>query len=248
MLVSLIIPAHNEEARLAMTLDIYMGSLYTRYGIEAEIIVVANGCTDRTVQVATDLTQTYPTLRVIDIAAPIGKGGAILQGFRHAQGARIVFADADAATSPDTLLKLVDDLDNYDVVIGSRRLPTSAISQKQPIQRRIFSRLFSIAIWLLFKLPFQDTQCGAKAFRRQAAHRLAGVVSETRWAFDVDLLLCAYMLGLTVIERPVSWSDRDGSKLRVGSTMREVAVSLWRMKRRYTRMTPNLSTTHIREA
>jgi glycosyltransferase involved in cell wall biosynthesis len=230
--LSLVIPAHNEEHRLGTTLSLYAGALQATYGAAFEIIVVANGCSDRTAEVARSFEPLQGRIRVIDIAEPIGKGRAVVAGLRAAHGAHILFADADAATSPESLLALADGLDSADVVIGSRWLPDSVITKPQPLKRRAFSRLFNAAVVGLFGLPFADTQCGAKAFRRPAAKQLAAVVRESRWTFDVDLLLWARFLGLRVVEMPVTWADQPGSHLAVGATAREVAASLLHMKLR----------------
>ena len=232
--ISLIIPAHNEEGRLPGTLTAYEEAMRRRFGSNFEIIVVANGCVDGTVRVATEAAAVSPQVRVLEIKEPVGKGGAILEGFRRAGGVGVVFADADGATAPESLLELHDRLDHHDVVIGSRRLNSSIITQPQPLARRAFGLGFAKIVRFLFGLPFKDTQCGAKAFRRTAARRLARVISETRWTFDLDLLLSASKLGLDVYEHPVVWADRAGSQLRYGSTTREVLQALWTMKLRQT--------------
>ena len=227
MRVSLIIPAHNEAQRITPTLHEYAEHLRGRYGADFEIIVVANGCTDTTVDVALAAAAVIPQIQVVDIQQPIGKGGAIMEGFRYARGQRIAFADADGATAPATLLTLIEGLDYSDVVIGSRRLPESVVTTKQPWQRRALSGLFALVVSVLFGLRYRDTQCGAKAFRRAAALQLAQVVGERRWVFDIDLLLSAQALNLSVAECPVVWTDKAGSRLRLRATAYEVAGSLW---------------------
>lgn len=233
--LTVVIPAHNEEGRLTKTLRAYGAAITDRFGEACEIVVVANACTDRTVQVAEALRTELPMVRVVDIPGRIGKGGAILEGFRTARGDAVVFADADGATDATSLLNLLDGLDTHDVVIGSRRLRGSRIVRAQPLRRRIFSRAFNAAARGVFGLPFGDTQCGAKAFRSDAASRLSGLVIETRWSFDLDLLLCARRSGLSVGERPVVWADVEGSKLAAWRTAREVLSSFWRLWNRHGR-------------
>lgn len=230
--VSLVIPAHNEEHRLGETLKLYADALQAAFGNSYEILVVANGCQDRTAEIARLFRPAAGYIRVMDIPEPIGKGRAVIEGLAAARGERIAFADADAATAAESLLALLAGLDHADVVIGSRWLPESVITRPQPLKRRAFSRLFNASVHTLFGLPYRDTQCGAKAFRRSAAHKLAAVVTESRWTFDVDLLLWARSLGLRVIEQPVTWADQPGSKLAVGATATEVASSLLQMKAR----------------
>ena len=232
MQASLIIPAHNEEERLPGTLNIYEEAMQREFGSDFEIIVVANGCADNTVKVATEAAVTSLQIRVIDIEEPVGKGGAVLEGFRQANGDGVLFADADGATEPESLLELFNQLEHHDVAIGSRRLAGSTITRRQPMARRVFGLTFAKVVRLLFRMPFEDTQCGAKAFRRGAAQRLARVVSETRWTFDLDLLMAARRLGIEVHEHPVVWADRTGSQLRYAATTFEVLQALWLMKLR----------------
>ena len=230
--LSLIIPAHNEAPRLEPTLSVYSDALRARYGDSFEIIVVANSCSDDTAAIARGMLPAVPQIRVLDIPEAIGKGGAVLAGFRSARGARVLFADADAATLPQSLLDLADRLETSDIVIGSRRLSASTITRSQPFTRRLLGNAFALAVRTLFDMPYRDTQCGAKAFRWDAVQQLLPLVQETRWAFDVDILLSAQMLGLTVAERPVVWADQQGSSVRLRSTSGQVLAAFWRMKRR----------------
>ncbi|MHB8629447.1 MAG: glycosyltransferase [Aggregatilineales bacterium] len=242
--VSLIIPAYNESRRIVATLSWYAWAFAKRYE-SFEIVVVANGCRDNTAQIARDLSENYPQIQVVEIADKIGKGGAILRGFDVAKGAKILFADADGATAPESLIALVDQLRSYDLAIGSRRIRNSQILRRQPLKRRLMSRVFAVSVHLLFDLPYRDTQCGAKAFRHDAAKRLGQLVQEARWTFDIDLLLCARSLNFSVTECPVVWEDRAGSTLHIGSTAKEVLQSLWRLKRRYSnKKLPALVTGH----
>lgn len=230
--VTLIIPAHNEAQRLWSTLHVYHTAFAKAFGSDFELLVVCNGCTDETAALATLYQRSAPQVRVVVIEEAVGKGGAILEGFRVATGAQVVFADADAATESASLLKLLADLADYDVVIGSRRLAGSVIVRPQTQLRRVFGTAFHVSTRLLFNLPFYDTQCGAKAFRKRAAVLLSEAVSETKWTFDVDLLLSARRLGLTVVERPVVWTDIPGSRLKVGPTTVQVLRSFWAMKQK----------------
>lgn len=231
-LVSIVIPAHNEELRLTATLVVYCEKMDEQFGENFEIVVVTNGCSDGTVGVANAAALEDPRVRVVEIEEAVGKGGAVLEGLRRAEGAAVVFADADGATAPESLVMLLEELANSDVAIGSRRMTESTITQPQPASRRLLGFAFARTARLLFGMPFRDTQCGAKAMRAEAARRLCDVVSETRWTFDLDLLLCARKLGLEISEHPVVWSDKKGSRLRYASTSWEVLQAFWTMKRR----------------
>lgn len=228
--VSLVIPAHNEEHRIGPILESYTRRFRERYGDAFEVVVVVNGSSDRTAEIALEVSRTHPEIRVFNVHEAVGKGGAVMAGFAHARGSRIVFADADGATDPASLFRLVENLGRSDIAIGSRRLPESVILNPQPLARRIFSRAFNLAVRKLFALPYRDTQCGAKAFRSETACELTESVDETRWAFDVDLLLTAEKLGMRVVEVPVVWTDIAGSRLRVLPTLKEVGRALWRLR------------------
>jgi glycosyltransferase involved in cell wall biosynthesis len=229
--ISIIIPAHNEARRLRSTLRRYTDALTQRYGENFELIVVANGCSDDTVQIATNASPVQPQIRVIKIPGRAGKGSAVLEGFSRAAGERAVFADASTASA--LLLELADGLDRSDIVIGSRRLPSSTITVRRPPARRILSLAFIVTVHTLFNLPYRDTQCGAKAFTRRAARVLSREVSETGWTFGVDLLLAARRLGLSVEEHPVNWTDSSGSRVRLMSTLGQVCAPFWRLYRRF---------------
>lgn len=236
MEVSLIIPAHNEQRRLIATLDLYDCALAEHFETY-EILVIANGCTDATAEIARRSVGARPQIKIFEIAEKVGKGGAVLAGFQWAAGTRVLFADADGSTAPQSLLELLDRLNEYDVAIGSRRMVASVIAQRQPFKRRVFGSAFAIAVRALFATPYRDTQCGAKAFRRDAALHLSHAVQERHWAFDVDMLLASALRGLTIVEHPVIWADSPGSRLRIVPTLREVTLAFWRLKRRYARRT-----------
>jgi glycosyltransferase involved in cell wall biosynthesis len=230
--LTLIIPAHNEESRLSATLDLYAEALAASFGPRFEVLVVVNGSRDRTAAVARMAMRRWPQIRLIDIPAPVGKGGAVLEGFRRARGRYVAFTDADAATAAESLVELVRGLRTHDVVIGSRRLPRSIITRAQPPARRLLGHLFAGVARVLLRLPYRDTQCGAKAFRAEAAQILAELVREQFWTFDLDLLLTARDLGLDVAEVPVRWADQPGSRLQLWPTLQLVLPSLWRLARR----------------
>jgi len=232
MYYSFIIPAYNESERLATSLPKVFAYIRERQ-LQAEVIVVNDGSSDDTAEATRSFASKYPEIRLLENPGNRGKGYSVRNGMLHANGDVLLFTDADLSSPIYEATKLFAAIEQgADVAIGSRWLDGSVVTYPQPLQRRVFSRLFNASVRSLFGLPYHDTQCGAKAFRRAAALQLAGVVMEKRWTFDVDLLVCSRFLGLDVSELPVVWADQAGSKLNVTKTLREVVSALWNMKRR----------------
>jgi hypothetical protein len=192
--------------------------------------VVVNGCRDQTAAVAVIAAAMRPQIVVVVVDAAIGKGGAVLEGFRHARGDKVLFADADGATGAESLVQLVAALDEFDVAIGSRRMAGSQLLRAQPLNRRLLGLAFATVVRECCGLRFTDTQCGAKALRGPIAKQLCEAVTELRWTFDVDLLVQALAMGASISERPVEWTDQPGSKLSVLPTLLEVLPSLRRIR------------------
>lgn len=230
MKLSIVIPAYNEEARLGRSLQVYHDYFAPAYGAEAEIIVVVNGSADATERVARDFAVTHPMVTVLVEPRKVGKGGAIMIGFRAAQGEIVGFSDADAATPPDAFDDLVRNLGDAGGAIATRWHPDAQVWPRQTWQRRLASRLFNGVVELLFGLGLRDTQCGAKVLSRAAMRKVLPHIGITRWAFDVDLLFQLRRAGFRVIERPTKWHDVGGSQLRLGRASAEMLVALIRLR------------------
>ncbi len=220
-ILRIVIPAKNEEAQIAATIV----ALCAHFGDRATILVVANACTDRTTDIVRGLALIYHNVQLLEIAAPIGKGGAVRAGLKIGSEPYIAFVDADGSTRPDqvdVLLARCRD-DGLSGVIGSRWLPESTISRRQPLRRRIASRAFNMLVRIMFGLPFSDTQCGAKVFERKSVDRVLERLEIANFAFDVDLLVALRRLRCRVIEIPIAWGDvPEYSKvvlIRSGSSM-----------------------------
>ena len=139
-MLSIIIPAFNEEHRIKPTLEAYLDFFKDK---DIEIIVVMNGCTDNTLKIVQSIKDQR--IKYLNLNTP-GKGSAIIQGFKIASGDLISYVDADNSTIPEFLNKLLENMENYDCVMGSRYLKESKIIIKQPITRRILSRGFNILV------------------------------------------------------------------------------------------------------
>lgn len=233
MKLSLIIPAHNEEARIGRALDAYLPFFTQRYGPGLEIIVVVNGSTDDTAVVVGRYSERFPQLRCIVESAAIGKGGALILGFREARGDLVGFVDADASTPPEAFQDLIDRIGDADVAVASRWCRGATVSPPQPLTRRIASRVFNLLTRLLFGLRLTDTQCGAKLMKRDALVPVLDSLGITRWAFDVDLLFQMQRVGRTIVEIPTTWHDVAGSKIDILPVSAEMGVAIIRLRLLY---------------
>jgi glycosyltransferase involved in cell wall biosynthesis len=166
-------------------------------------------------------------LVVLDYSEAIGKGGAIIRGWKQSTADVVAFVDADLSTSPAEMKKLVDALPGHDGVIASRFSKGATIIERQSRLRTVMSKVFALSVKMLFGMPFSDTQCGAKVFTRATVNNIIDRVSSTNMAFDVELLWRLYQAHTDVIEIPTYWIDRTGSSslnsplalVRTGGTM-----------------------------
>lgn len=230
MRLSIVIPAHNEEKRIGPMLEAYLPFFSSRYPGDVEFLVVINGSTDRTDRIVAEYADRFPGVRTIIEPNPIGKGGALMVGFREASGALIGFVDADGSTPPQAFQDLVVNIGEAGGIIASRWSPGAVISPRQPLDRRIASRMFNLITRVLFGLRLTDTQCGAKLMTRDAVAAILPHLGITQWAFDVDLLFQLRRAGYSIREVPTTWHDVAGSKIRVGQASIEMMLALLRLR------------------
>jgi dolichol-phosphate mannosyltransferase len=210
----LLIPAYNEEDRIGPVLREYARRLRERYAGRFEIVVVLNGCRDNTLGVVQEVVADHPEIRYLDFPAPIGKGGALIEGLKLAPTADLIgYVDADGATGPDAFLKLAHLAAQAECVIGSRWLPGSVLHQSQPRLRRFASRVFHAIVQLLFRMRVQDTQCPAKVLHRTAVEKVHAGLNIADLAFDVNLLYVLKRAGFRILEVPIEWTDKLGSQV-----------------------------------
>ncbi|AET64478.1 Glycosyl transferase, family 2 [Methanothrix harundinacea 6Ac] len=220
---SIIIPAYNEESRITAVL-LHLSEEFPGQ----EIIVVCDGV-DGTKDIVENLSIKNPNIQILNFKEKLGKGGAIIEGFRAANGEKIGFIDADESVNADEF-KLMFDFDaEIDGVIASRRLKTSKILVKQPIKRRIASKCFNIFVRILFGLPFKDTQCGAKVFKREAILDIINDLETGGFEIDVEILWRLKNNGYIIIEYPITWKHSEGSKFNLNQST-SMLTSLLKMR------------------
>lgn len=226
MRFDVVIPAHNEQHRIGATLTAYRAALGGDHDVR--FLVALDDCTDDTEHVVAE--HTSADTRVTALRYPrLGKGGVLLETFRRSDADYVAFVDADAATPPGELLRLVDVAQQADGAIASRWHASSVLPSRRPLTRQLASLGFAKTVKWLFRLPYRDTQCGAKVLSRELAERVVPLLSSRDFLFDVDLLVTARELGFSVLEVPTIWIDRDGSRLNVVQDARRMAASLARL-------------------
>jgi len=242
----LLIPAYNEEARIEPVLREYATFFARNYAGRFQLVVVLNGCRDNTLGVVQRVAKEFSALTWLDFPAPIGKGGALIEGLKLAGNADVIgYVDADGATGPAAVLQLLPYMDKADCVVGSRWLPGSVLLKAQPKFRQVISRCFHIIVELLFWMHIKDTQCPCKLMRRAAVEKIHSNLRIADLAFDVNLLVAMKQAGFRLCEVPIEWTDVVGSKV-TSSLFRQsltMFLSVWRIRliywpRLYRRLRP----------
>ncbi len=214
----LLIPAYNEESRIEQVLRDYGQYFRDNYKGKAEIVVVLNGCRDNTLGVVKNVMRDFPAITFLNFPAPIGKGGALIEGLKLAPLADVIgYVDADGASSAQSAHDLVKRIGEADCVIGSRWLPGAVLHQAQPWLRRFTSRCFHLVVESFFWMHIKDTQCPCKVAKRAAIEKIHASLCIADLAFDVNLLVSLKRAGFKVLEVPTEWTDKVGSK--VSSTL-----------------------------
>lgn len=239
--VLLLIPAYNEEARIGPVLREYAAYFRANYTGEFKIVVVLNGCRDNTLGVVQAAAAEFPEIRWLEFKAPIGKGGALIEGLRlWPQADLIGYVDADGATAPPAFLDLIRHCAEVDCAIGSRWIPGAVLEQAQSTKRRVFSRVFHLYVEILLQMRIKDTQCGAKVMRRAAMEKVHSALRIADIAFDINLLYSLKKAGFTVREIPTVWTDKIGSKMQLNKGAWAILLSVFRLRLIYSPLHPFL--------
>ncbi len=210
---SIVIPAYNESVRIRPTLHELLRYIQEQ-SWDAEILVVNDGSSDDTAEIVRQYGKLNPLVLLVENPGNRGKGYSVRNGMLHARGDICLFTDADLSSPITEAPKLFDAIAHgADIAIGSRWLRTELQTERQPLYRQAFGRIFNLALRIILGLSFADTQCGFKAFRRDAVQRIFPLQKVERWGFDPEILFLARRAGLRVDEVPVLWAHSDGTRL-----------------------------------
>lgn len=213
--LSIVVPAYNEESRLPATLRALLGYLDREYPGRYEILIVDDGSSDRTAACAEQVAVGRPEVRLLRNPGNRGKGYAVRHGMLEARGEWALFTDADLSAPIEELGKLWEAVrrEQAAIAFGSRALNRSLIGVHQPWWREWAGRVFNLVMRLLVGLPYRDTQCGFKLFRRDAVQAIFPRQRIERFGFDVEVLYLARKLGFKAVEVPVRWNHAEGTRV-----------------------------------
>jgi glycosyltransferase involved in cell wall biosynthesis len=211
--LSIVIPAYNESARIEQTLERVLGCVAEREW-DAEVLVVDDGSKDDTAAIVQRWMETHPRLHLVKNPGNRGKGYSVRNGLLQAAGDVVMFTDADLSSPMEEAERLLAALaDGADVAIGSRWMDRTRQTIHQPLYRQFFGRCFNWVTRTVMGLPFKDTQCGFKAFKREAAQVIFRLQTIERWGFDPEILFIARKLKYVVREVPVTWGHDERSRM-----------------------------------
>ncbi len=225
--LSVVIPAYNEERRLAGFLNRVCDYLPTTLGNGWEVIVVNDGSHDRTAELVQQFCESHSQVRLISHLQNCGKGEAVRTGILASRGELILYTDADGATPIEEERGLREAVESgCQIAAGSRLVASSQVRRKRGMIRAILGLCFSRMVKWIVPCDARDTQCGFKMLQRAAAHRLFNMSSQSGYLFDVEILHLARLLNYRVVECPVSWQEVPGSKVRIISDSIQMLMGL----------------------
>ena len=230
--LSVVIPAYNEAERSGATLQKIHDYLLTR-DYRSEIIVVDDGSTDDTRRVVRKIAREIPLVTLLENKVNRGKGFSVRAGVQS-HGEVILFSDADLSTPIQELDKLADWINQgYDIAVGSRALPESAILKRQSWPRELMGKTFNRLVQLLTVSGIRDTQCGFKLFKKETAKVLFEKQTIWGFGFDVELLFMARKNGYRIKEVPITWINSPNSRVHIVKDSFLMLCDLVRIRARY---------------
>ncbi len=231
--LSIVFPAHNEEERLPETLR-QVGIFIDSQPYACEVIIVENASADRTLEIAREFAENHSSARVIQLDLP-GKGRAVQAGMLAARGTYRFICDVDLSMPITDIPRfLPPETQNTDIVIASREAP-GAVRYNEPRYRHLIGRVFNNLVRWIVLPHLQDTQCGFKCFKAEAAEVLFPLQTITGWTFDVEILAVAFKKGYRIKEVPIHWYYQPRSKINVLGDSFKMARDLLLIRRKIRR-------------
>ena len=227
-MVDIVIPVHNEERGLRVSVLRLHAYLTQQFPFSARITIADNASTDSTPAVAAELAEELPEVRVLRLKEK-GRGRALAAAWLTSDARVVSYMDVDLSTDLSALLPLVAPVisGHSQVSIGSRLVTGSRVTRGP--KREVISRVYNILLRLVLRVRFKDAQCGFKALRADVARSLLPDVVNRNWFFDTELLVRAERAGLRIHELPVDWLDDPDSRVDIVATAIEDLRGVWRL-------------------
>ena len=234
MRLLLIIPTHNEELVIEKNLrEVFARGESLLQNYDWSVLVADNGSTDKTGKIVTSLQSTFPKLSLWQTDVP-GRGNALRTVWQKFDADIYAYMDADLATDLNELPKLLHELEEHDIAIGSRLLKSADV--KRSMLREFVSRIYLFLSHAIVPVRAKDLQCGFKAAKKEALYTILPHTSHNGWFFDSELVVLAEHLGYKVKEIPVSWNEspdeRRKTTVNITSTAWDNIVHLFKLRRR----------------
>jgi dolichyl-phosphate beta-glucosyltransferase len=236
--LALVLPAFNEEQRLPPALE-ELNAFAREAGLVLQVVVADDGSNDGTPEIIdTWSAKQLPSMRVQRVSIKHrGKGAAVRAGMEHANAPIVGYCDVDLSAGPDAIGTVYSRVkDGVDMAMGSRALPESVLEIRQPWYRERAGRFFNLILRKLARIPYRDTQCGLKMFRRRAAEEIFRNQRIDGFAFDAELVVLAHRLGYSVEDVAIRWKHAEGSKLSLARDSLRMARDMVRIVRRLGRV------------
>jgi dolichyl-phosphate beta-glucosyltransferase len=208
---NIIVPLYNEEERAALFLNELM-RFCTSYPGSFLVTLVNDGSTDNTLTLLQSYRANNNFVEIISYSENKGKGYAVKKAVLETTEEYAIFIDADGSISPEEITKVLLKLKEYDVVVGSRAIKGSDVTQ--PIYRKLVGVTFNILVNLIVRTGLDDNLCGLKGFRRAAAVKLFKQLKTERWTFDVEILYRIKHSNFSLYEMPIYWIHKPGTKFK----------------------------------
>lgn len=229
--ISIILPVRNEERIIETNLKIILDYCDERKW-DFELLFSEDNSTDNTVSIIKKLSKSDNRIKLMSSKSPLGKGGAIMAATLNFPLKEFVaYMDMDLSAHPSQLQKLIANIDDFDLIIGSRILNRKSISVDRPFYRTFLSHMYSRLFRILFRIPVLDPQCGLKLFRKDKIYTLFNAITIPDFAFDTDLIVAAFNQNLRIKEVPIDWQHVvEESKVRVVREIKSMMldlISIW---------------------
>lgn len=227
--VDVVIPVLNEAHVLELSIAKLRRFLLDRLPYRWRVLIVDNGSTDGTIEVARNLASCFPDVVALHLEQR-GRGRALRHAWTQSSADIVCYMDVDLSTELEALPRAVRALleQDYDIAVGSRLMRDSRT--KRSLKREIISRIYNVIVKLVLSTRFSDAQCGFKAITREVVEHVVAQVKDQSWFFDTELMVLAEKQGYRIKDIPVVWNEDDDSRVKIAKTAWDDLKGVWRLR------------------